>query len=143
MRPEQRRRDEGGGEGGDAEFDAWRAFQRSTDRQRANLIADIVGHPRGAPSVAELDYMNPSLEEDAVRKHLKTLRGVGVVEEMVVEPGERVKGYPYKFYRLTDDARELFDDNGLFPEGAWRRQYDRVEKTGEIRELESMLRPGE
>lgn len=143
MRPEQRRRDEAGGEGGDDEFDAWRALQRSTDETRANLLADIVGHPEGAPSVAELDYMNPSLEEDAIRKHLKTLREVGVVEELVVEPGERVKGYPYKFYRLTDDARELFDGNGLFPEAAWRRQYDRVEKTGEIRELESMPRPGE
>ena len=122
-------------------FDTWTALQRSTDRQRANLIADVVGHPRGAPSVKELDYMNPSLESDAIRRHLSILQDVGVVEALVIEPGERVRGYPYKFYRLTDEARTLFDQNDLFPEDAWRRQYERVQKTGEITELEEMPRP--
>ncbi len=129
------------GEGNGETFDTWTALQRSTDRQRANLIADIVGHPRGAPSVKELDYMNPSLESDAIRRHLSILQDVGVVEELVIEPGERVRGYPYKFYRLTDEARTLFDQNDLFPEDAWRRQYERVQKTGEITELEEMPRP--
>jgi DNA-binding transcriptional ArsR family regulator len=124
-------------------FDRWIALRKSTDEARANLIADIVGHPKGAPSVAELDYMNPSLGEDAVRNHLQELREAGVVEELVVEPGKRVRGYPYKFYRITDEARSLFDDNGLFPEDAWRRQYERVEKTTDVREIEKMPRPTE
>ncbi|MDZ7730241.1 MAG: hypothetical protein U5K37_03820 [Natrialbaceae archaeon] len=42
---------------------------------------------------------------------------------------------------MTDDARELFDQNGLFPETAWTRQYDRVEKTARIRDLERIPRP--
>ncbi|WP_458190869.1 ArsR family transcriptional regulator [Haladaptatus sp. NG-WS-4] len=125
------------------EFDAWMALQKATDKTRANLIADIVGHPKGAPSVKELDYMNPSLEADAIRRHLKTLQSVGVVTELVVEPGDRIRGYPYKFYRLTKNARALFDKNDLFPEGAWQRQYDRVQKSGEIKELEEMPRPAE
>jgi DNA-binding transcriptional ArsR family regulator len=140
MHPDTTRPNVGGGRE-DREFDTWTALQKATDRTRANLIADVVGHPEGAPSVTELDYMNPSLEADAIRRHLKTLREVGIVEELVVEPGNRVRGFPYKFYRLTDDARELFDRNGLFPAGAWRRQYDRVQKTGEIREIEAMPRP--
>ena len=41
-------------------------------KKRANIIADIVGHPKGAPSVEELDYKNPSLSEDAIRRHLST-----------------------------------------------------------------------
>jgi hypothetical protein len=122
-------------------FDTWRALQKATDRPRANLIADVVGHPQGAPSVRELDYMNPELGEDAIRRHLGVLQDAGVVTELVVEPGDRVRGYPYKFYRLTEEARELFDRNDLFPADAWRRQYARVEKTGEITELESMPRP--
>ena len=122
-------------------FDTWTALQKATDQTRANLIADIVGHPQGAPSVQELDYMNPELGEDAIRRHLGVLQDAGVVTELVVEPGERVRGYPYKFYRLTEEARKLFDRNDLFPAGAWRRQYARVEKTGEIAELESMPRP--
>lgn len=50
-------------------------------------------------------------------------------------------GYPYKFYRLTEQARELFDRNDLVPADAWQRQYARVEKTGEIAELEAIPRP--
>lgn len=71
----------------------------------------------------------------------KALRDAGVVEELEVEAGNRVRGFPYKFYRLTEEARELFDENGLFPEGAWRRQYERVQKTGEIRDVQEMPRP--
>lgn len=52
-----------------------------------------------------------------------------------------VCGYPYKFYRLTEQARELFDRNDLVPADAWQRQYARVEKTGEIAELEAIPRP--
>jgi DNA-binding transcriptional ArsR family regulator len=126
----------------EAAFDEWRAFQKATDEKRANLIADIVGHPK-APSVEELDYLNPSLSDDAIRRHLTTLEEVGVVEVLAFEPGERLRDYPYQFYRLTTDARELFDQNNLFPEDAWRRQYERVEKTARIRELEQMPRPGQ
>lgn len=122
-------------------FDRWRALQKATDTARANLIADIVGHPKGAPSVKELDYMNPDVSEDAIRRHLDVLGESGVIEELVVLPGDRIRGYPYKFYQLTDEAREMFDDNDLFPEDAWSRQYDRVKKTNEVKELEHMPRP--
>jgi DNA-binding transcriptional ArsR family regulator len=125
------------------EFNTWLALQKATDKQRANLLADIVGHPEEAPSVKELDYMNPPLEEDAIRRHLRILLAAGVLEELVVEPGERVRGYPYKFYTLTDDARGLFDRNDLFPREAWQRQYDRVRKTTEIQEIEAMPRPAD
>jgi hypothetical protein len=130
-----------GPDGEPEEFNTWLALQKATDEQRANLLADIVGHPKEAPSVKELDYMNPSLETDAIRRHLSILQDVGVLQELVVPAGERVRGYPYKFYALTDAARSLFDKNGLFPSDAWQRQYDRVEKTAEIQELEDMPRP--
>ena len=122
-------------------FEASTALQTATDQPRVNLIADIVGHPQKAPSVKELDYMNPALSEDAIRRHLGVLQDVGVVAELVVAPGDRVRGYPYKFYRLTTSARELFDRNDLFPADAWQRQYARVEKPGDIAELEAMPRP--
>jgi len=138
MRPETA---DGGGEGVTDAFDPWLALQRVTDPTRANIVADLVGHPKGAPSVDELAYTNPSLETDTIRNHLKVLAEAGVVEELTVPAGERTRGYPYKFYRVTDAARDLFDRNGLFPADAWRRQYERVEKTAEIRELEAMPRP--
>jgi len=122
-------------------FDEWRALQKATDKKRANLIADIVGHPNGAPSVEELDYMNPSLSEDSIRRHLSVLQDVGVVEALTLEPGDRLREFPYKFYQLTEDARKLFDKNNLFPEEAWQRQYTRVDKNSRIRDLEQMPRP--
>ncbi len=118
-----------------------RALQKATDKKRANLIADIVGHPEGAPTVEELAYMNPSLSEDSIRRHLATLTDVGVVETHSLPEGKRLREFPYKFYALTEDARALFDRNNLFPEGAWRRQYDAVEKTSRIREVQEMPRP--
>lgn len=138
MRPEPvEASDEGATDG----FDPWLALQRVTDETRANIVADVVGHPKGAPSVDELAYTNPSLEADTIRNHLKTLVKASVVEELTVPAGKRTRGYPYKFYRVTDEARELFDRNGLFPTEAWERQYERVEKTTEIKELEAMPRP--
>ena len=126
---------------GSEEFDAWRALQKVTDKKRADVLADIVGHPTGMPRVEELDYMNPSLSDAAIRRHLKELMDVGVVRERAFESGKRFRDYPYKFYELTDAARDLFDRNGLFPEEAWQRQYQAVEKTSRIREIESMPRP--
>ena len=122
-------------------FDTWRALQKATDKKRADILADIVGHPKGMPSVEELDYTNPPLSDDAIRRHLSTLAEVGVVREREFEPGERLRDYPYKFYELTEEARELFDRNGLFPEEAWQRQYQSVEKTARIRDIEEMPRP--
>lgn len=141
MQPDSVRSDGTSAEGARDEFDAWSALQRATDETRANLIADVVGHPKGAPSVRELEYMNPSLGEDAIRRHLAVLQEARVVEELVVAAGDRIRGFPYKFYRLTDRARALFDRNDLFPADAWRRQYARVQKTGEIEEIEAMPRP--
>lgn len=125
----------------DGEFDAWRALQKATDEKRADILSDIVGHPRGLPSVEELDYMNPPLSDDAIRRHLKTLEDVGVVRERAFQTGDRLRNYPYKFYELTEEARDLFDRNGLFPEGPWQRQYQSVEKTSRVREIETMPRP--
>jgi len=130
-----------GGSVDETSFDTWRAFQKATDKKRANIIADIVGHPKGQPTVEELDYMNPSLSADSIRRHLSTLMGVGVVEEQSVPEGQRLREFPYKFYGLTAEARELFDRNNLFPERAWQRQYVAVEKTARIRELQEMPRP--
>jgi len=131
------------GRGGatDGEFDTWRALQRATDKKRADIIADIVGHPQGAPTVEELDYMNPPLSSDAIRRHLNTLEDAGVVRVREFEPGDRLRDFPYQFFELTDNARELFDQNGLFPEEAWQRQYQAVEKTSRIRDVETMPRP--
>lgn len=119
----------------------WHLLQTVIQPSRANIVADVVGHPAGAPSVDELSKTNPGLKKDTVRGHLSMLKDAEVVEELVVPVGERTRGYPYKFYRLTERARRVFDTNGLFPETAWKRQYARLEKDAKLRELEAMPRP--
>ena len=84
--------------------------------EHANLIADIVGHPEGEPSVDDLDYMNPSLDIPEIRDLLEELEQDGTVT--ATEHG----------YQLTDAARNRFDEQGIFPEDAWKREYTRVKK---------------
>ena len=129
------------GHGTEEKPETWHVLQAVTVTSRANIVADIVGHPEGAPSVDELAKTNPGLEKDTIRGHLAVLKDVGAVEELTIPAGERTRGYPYKFYRLTDLARNLFDATDLFPEEAWKRQYDRLAKDAEMRELERMPRP--
>ncbi len=42
-------------------FDTWTALKLITQDTRASLLSDIVGHPKGLPSVPELEYTNPSI----------------------------------------------------------------------------------
>lgn len=128
-------------QGGDEAFDTWRALQEATDTPRADLLSDIAGHPEGTPSVEELTYMNPDKSEDAIRRHLHRLADARIVRVLEVEAGNRRRDFPNKFYTITDDARALFDRNGLFPREAWQRQYRAVEKTTRIRDVQQMPRP--
>lgn len=126
----------------DEEFDPDRAIQLATDIEGFMLIADIVGHPQGSISFEELSYMNPRLNESALSSHLQKLECNGIVATRTLDQDERVEGYPFEFYVLTDQAKTLFDQLGLFPEAGWERVYAWVEKSARIRCLEAFPRPG-
>jgi len=117
------------------------ALREVTDKNQADILVDIVGHPNGLPSVEELDYMNPHMSNDEIRNNLKTLIDADIVEERKFSPGDRDPNFPYKFYRLRGAARELFDRSGILSETAWNREYQSVKKTARIQEIEDMLRP--
>lgn len=106
----------------------------------ANLLADIVGHPE-SPCLEELSYMNPALGEDEILDVLSELVASGLVMERTLEQGDDLAGQPCTFYGLTSKARAKFDELGLFPEGAWTRQYAAVKKSDRIKELERIPRP--
>ncbi|SDQ04687.1 ArsR family transcriptional regulator [Halopelagius longus] len=107
--------------------------ETATKSDYANLVADIVGHPTGAPTVEELEYMSPSIPIGELQSHLRTLEQTGVIELMETDS--------HTFCRLTNDAWKEFDERGLFPERPWRRQYSRVQKTTKIERLEEIDRP--
>lgn len=100
---------------------------------RANIVADIVGHPQGAPSKAELQHMNPSIDEPTLSDHLNALEEADVIEIQSTETHE--------FVRLTEQAQQTFADHDIFQEDAYRDAYDQVSKPTEIQELEQIERP--
>jgi Fe2+ or Zn2+ uptake regulation protein len=92
-----------------------------TSEARAGLLADIVGHPTMA-TVEKPDYLNPSMSDDLIRRHLDRLEDAGVIAKHEFESGERRRDFPYQFHTVTNPARALFDLNDLFPVNAWQRQ---------------------
>lgn len=122
-------------------FDEWEAMRAVGQQTRAGLVADIVGHPKGMPSVAELDHTNPRVERSTIDEHLEKLMKAGVVGKAQLPTGERHRDLPYTFYYITEMGREFLDRNDVLDEEVWTDQYERVEKPPEIREIEAMTRP--
>jgi DNA-binding transcriptional ArsR family regulator len=65
----------------------------ATSEARAGLLADIVGHPTMA-TIQELDYLNPSMSDDLIRRHLDRLEDAGVIAKHELESGERRRDFP-------------------------------------------------
>jgi DNA-binding PadR family transcriptional regulator len=111
------------------------------DTTRANIIGTIVGHPKGAPSKKELEYYNPSVAASTLTDHLNRLEDVGLIEVVERNREGLERGQPYRFFKLTDAARELFDRNNLYDPDAYRGLFAEVEKTDEIETAEAVDRP--
>ncbi|WP_256948745.1 ArsR family transcriptional regulator [Halorubrum ezzemoulense] len=111
------------------------------DTTRANIIGTIVGHPKGTPSKKELEYYNPSIAASTLTDHLIRLEEVGLIEVIERDREGLERGQPYRFFQLTDAARELFDRNNLFEPDAYRELFAEVEKTDEIEAAEGVERP--
>ena len=117
------------------------AFSALDDTTRANIIGTIVGHPKGTPSKKELEYYNPSVAASTLTGHLNRLEEVGLIEIVERNRAGLERGQPYRFFQLTDAARELFDRNELFEREAYRALFAEVEKTDEIEAAEAVERP--
>lgn len=42
----------------------------ATKQEYADLIADVVGHAEGEPTIAELDEMNPDIDRNVIRNRI-------------------------------------------------------------------------
>ncbi|MFC7046555.1 ArsR family transcriptional regulator [Halobacteriaceae archaeon GCM10025711] len=125
----------------DGELNPIEALSALEETSRANIIADIVGHPKGMPSKTEIDHMNPSLAPSTISGHLNTLQKKGLIESAEWGREGHPKSAPRKFYYITEQAHELFDRNNLFDENAYRDAYAEVKKPAEIRAAETAERP--
>lgn len=113
-----------------------------TKDPRPQLIYDILGHPQRMPSMREFGYYNPSLKRNTIQYHLNQLIDVGIVERRKLPKGDRKRDLPSTFYALTGSGRDFLDEHNLLAEeSVWQAIHENVEKTPEIRKIESMQRP--
>ncbi|MFC6722867.1 ArsR family transcriptional regulator [Halobium palmae] len=108
---------------------------------RANIVADIVGHPRGMPSKKELDHTNPSLALSTITEHLHSIEDVSLIESIRVDHAGNARDDLNAFFFLTDEARQLFDRNNLFDEDAYQSVYQEIQMPDEIQSAENADRP--
>lgn len=125
----------------DTGIDPIPAFSALDDTTRANIVGTIVGHSKGAPSKKEIEYYNPGVAASTLTDHLNRLEAVGLVEVVERDRVGLERGQPYRFFRLTDAARELFDRNSLFDREAYRALFAEAETTDEIEAAEAVERP--
>ena len=114
-----------------------------TQQTRFTLINNILQHPEQLPSMYELEELNPSVNEATVYKHIQKLIEAGIVEEVALPDGERQQGYPWKFYRLTDDGREFLEAHNLLQaEETLQRIYETIsDKPEKMVKYENAPRP--
>ncbi|ARS88799.1 helix-turn-helix transcriptional regulator [Natrarchaeobaculum aegyptiacum] len=84
-----------------------------TQETRFSLLANVLGHPEGMPSMYELEQLNPSVSEATVYKHVQKLVDAGVLEAVTLPEEQRQQGYPWKFYRASDEGREFLERHNL------------------------------
>jgi DNA-binding transcriptional ArsR family regulator len=123
------------------DIDPIRALSALDDTTRANIVGTIVGHHKGAPSKKELEYYNPSVAASTLTDHLSRLADVGLVEAVERDREGLERGQPYRFFRLTAAARELFDRNTLYDPETYRELFVDVKKSAEIEAAEAVKRP--
>ncbi|APX95833.1 MarR family winged helix-turn-helix transcriptional regulator [Natronorubrum daqingense] len=114
-----------------------------TQETRFALLTNIVQHPEQLPSMYELEQLNPSVSEATVYKHVQKLVDAGVVKAVALPDDERQQGYPWKFYGLTEDGRELLETHNLLAaEETLQRIYETIsDKPEKMVKYENAPRP--
>lgn len=113
-----------------------------TQETRFVLIQNILAHPKKAPSLKELDFVNPSKSESTIRNHLEKLEGSGVIKEIELPKDARSRDLPWKFYTLTAEAREFLEEHDLVrAEDTLEEMHAMLERTEEIEKYENAPRP--
>lgn len=114
-----------------------------TQETRFKLVNNMLQHPEQLPSMYELEQLNPSVSGATVYKHVQKLIGAGIVESVALPADERRQGYPWKFYRLTDEGRAFLDDVDLLAaEETLQRIYETItDKPEKMVKYENAPRP--
>lgn len=115
-----------------------------TQRTRFTLIQNILMHPQQAPSLEELNYINPDKSRATIREHLEKLIDSDIIKKKSLNQSEAARGDPRSFYYLTTETRELLDQFGIIDiEDTLQYVYANADKSDKVLEYEHAPRPGE
>ena len=114
-----------------------------TQETRFALLSNILQHPDQLPSMYELEQLNPSVSDATVYKHVQKLIDAGMVEAVTLPDDERRQGYPWTFYRLTDEGRAFLENHNLLAaEETLQRIYETIsDKSEKMVKYENAPRP--
>lgn len=121
-----------------------RILHVATEDVAHELLIDVAGHPKGAPSEKELDWMNPDVSRRTVGRRLEELVEASVLERLSYEQGEQPEDASSSvrtFYQFTERAQDIFEEVGMFDPDVWRPVYARVEKPDDVQTAENVPRP--
>jgi DNA-binding MarR family transcriptional regulator len=93
----------------------------------------------------ESEELNPRVSDATVYKHIQQFIDAGIVTEVALDDDQRRQGYPWKFYRLTEEGRAfLAAHNLLAAEETLQRIYETIaDKPEKMIEYENAPRPDE
>lgn len=69
---------------------------------RHQIIQTILGHPEHLPSADELDYIIADKTKKSITDQLDRLQEEGIIEEYTYDPNRSTRGFPWKFFGLTE-----------------------------------------
>ena len=110
---------------------------------RANIVQDILGHPDGAPSLAEINYYNPDKSKSTLRNHLEVLIDVGAVARVKLPEEDRTRDNPSTFYALTEEGWRTLNRHAILLDELEeiRDDHAKVEKSERVEQFEQAPRP--
>ncbi|QLC35591.1 PadR family transcriptional regulator (plasmid) [Halarchaeum sp. CBA1220] len=114
-----------------------------TQQTRFAPINNILQHPEKLPSMYELKELNPRVSDATAYKHIQKLIDAGVVKEVALDGNQRRQGYPWKFYGLSEEGRELLAEHNLLAaEEPLQQIYDTLsDKPEKMVKYENAPRP--
>jgi hypothetical protein len=131
--------------------DAYRDLFRETDYMvTLRVFQDIIGHPHNAPTVDEIDFMNPSTSKDELKNILDRYESDGLLETVDLPDAYSVDGddspvdtesLPDTFYTFTDHGWDVLDQFVDTYADEIQQEYQNVRKPDHIKQYEQLPRP--
>lgn len=106
------------------------------------ILQYIIGHPKDAITLEELNYLITDLSESTLYNHLDKLIELDLVEKVELKKESRQRDLPHVFYQLSEDGEEFLEQHDLLQtEETLKEFYGKIEKSDKASKYEKAPRP--